>query len=421
MVRIRESSGALSERSGEALRRMVDLQGDNPSDGSAGRPLRQAGVVFRSSSEERPVRFKGELVGFVEHLGKGREGILELAEEALLLWVPESGSPPERPEEPYRRWDLLEIRAIQTSSSAVQIALRSGGLVHFRFLEDSPYRWEGLLQEALREAFRRVGLGEIREFQPRIVGERWGREATGGAPGEGEGGLGGGGGGHGAGLWATEAGSPEPVLSWYSFLRIVAKGLVSLGVRMDVEGLENIPATGPFFLVGNHQSVLDPILAQSACPRPVHTFTKSTQFARPFFRWLTTRVNGVPTRRYRVDPQVVRVALRRLAEGKAVGVYPEGERSWDGTLQPFRQGTIRLLLKAGVPVVPCGISGSYDVWPRWSRKIKRRRAVLRFGTPLLWPAMQDRRERDAALPAATEALRRALFDLGAWGDGESEG
>ncbi|MGW8268549.1 MAG: lysophospholipid acyltransferase family protein, partial [Longimicrobiales bacterium] len=388
--------------------------------GSAGRPLRRAGVVFRLSGEERPVRFKGEVVGFVEHLGEGREGILELGEEALLLWVQESGSPRELPEEPSVRWELLEIRAVQTSSSAVQIALRSGGLVHFSFPEDSPYRWEGLLQEALRQAFRREGLGEIREFQPRIVAERWGREATGGVPGERGGGLGGG--GRGEGLRATEAGSPEPVLSWYSFLRIVAKGLVSLGVRMDVEGLENIPATGPFFLVGNHQSVLDPILAQSACPRPVHTFTKSTQFSKPFFRWLTTRVNGIPTRRYRVDPQVVRVALRRLAEGKAVGVYPEGERSWDGTLQPFRQGTVRLLLRAGVPVVPCGISGSYDVWPRWSRKIKRRRAVLRFGTPLRWPAMHDRRERDAALPAATEALRRALFDLGAWGDdGESEG
>lgn len=377
--------------------------------------------MFRSSDEERPVRFNGELVGFVEHLGRARDGILELAEEALLLWLPESVPGAERPGEPFARWDLLEIGAIQTSSSAVQIALRSGGLVHFRFAEDSPHRWEGLLQDALREAFRRSGRGEILEFQPRIVTGGRGAEVVGAAPevemDVPEGGAGGGG----PKLRSPGRGSSEPILSWYAFLRIVAKGLVALGTRMEVEGLENIPDTGPFFLVGNHQSVLDPILVQSACPRPVHTFTKSTQFAGAFSRWLTTRVNGIPTRRYRIDPQVVRVALRRLSEGKAVGVYPEGERSWDGTLQPFRQGTVRLLLKAGAPVVPCGISGSYDVWPRWSRKISRRRVVLRFGAPIRWPAMQDRRERDAAVPAATEALRRALFDLGAWGDGASDG
>lgn len=421
MIRVREPSGALSERSAWTLRKMVDVQEQARSGGKAGRALKRAEVVFRSSDEERPVRFNGELVGFVEHLGRAREGILELAEEALLLWRPESVPGAEPTNEPFARWDLLEIGAIQTSSGSVQIAVRSGRLVHFSFAEDSPYRWEGLLQEALREAFRREGRGEISEFQPRVVTVGRGTEVVGAAREAGVEGLEGGAGGVGQGLRSPRPGSPEPILSWYAFLRIVAKGLVALGVRMEVEGLENIPDTGPFFLVGNHQSVLDPIIIQGACPRPVHTFTKSTQFSGAFRRWLTTRVNGIPTRRYRIDPQVVRVALRRLSEGKAVGVYPEGERSWDGTLQPFRQGTVRLLLKAGVPVVPCGISGSYDVWPRWSRKIRRRRAVVRFGAPIRWPAMRDRRERDAALPAATEALRQALFDLGAWGDGPSDG
>ena len=97
-----------------------------------------------------------------------------------------------------------------------------------------------------------------------------------------------------------------------------------------------------------------------------------------------------------------------------MGIYPEGERSWDGTLQPFRQGTIRLLLKAGVPIVPCGLDGSYDVWPRWSRRVRRRRVRLRFGKPIRWAALGTRRERDAALPRAAEALREALLEMGAW-------
>ena len=134
-------------------------------------------------------------------------------------------------------------------------------------------------------------------------------------------------------------------MTWYEFFRPVAKG-ISVVVRPKIEGRENIPRQGPFFLIANHQSVLDPILIQANCPRIVHSFTKSTQFSSgAVARWLLPRINAIPTRRYRVDPQVVRTALRLLEEGEAVCIYPEGERSWDGLLQPLRRGTVRLILK----------------------------------------------------------------------------
>jgi 1-acyl-sn-glycerol-3-phosphate acyltransferase len=325
-----------------------------------------------------------------------------------------------------RTWDLLEIGAIQTSSKSVQIAPKAGGLVDFRFQDDSPKRWDGILQRAVRKAYERAGFGEIVEFQPRIA-TRFGRQ--GGA--RREGGLGGGQeeervqGPEERRSWAGsgpgEGRIPDAGLSWYGFFRGIGKLFVLLGTRTEASGMENVPRSGPFFLVANHQSVLDPILVQTACPRPLHTFTKSTQFSGRLFRWVLIKVKGIPTRRYRIDPQVVRVALRRLAEGKGVGIYPEGERSWDGELQPFRQGTIRLLLRAGVPVVPCGIDGSYDVWPRWSRIVRRRRVRVTFGSPLQWPAMEDRLSREAALPAASQALRDALVGLGAWAMGDGEG
>lgn len=421
MIRIRDGSGAVSERPSTGLSRLIQPPKGARSDGGGLQLPRRAAVEVRIADGENPVWFRGELVGFVEDLGEGREGLLELTEEALLLWGPEAKPAGWGAEAPMARWDLLEISAIQTSSGSVQISPVSGGLVHFGFATDSPFRWDHLLQEAVKEAYRREGRGEIVEFQPRIIVEGRGRGGAGGLTGEGSGGTA----ARGPEAPATTQRGrgdvrPEPFFSWYAFLRLIAKGLIAVGVRLEVEGLENIPATGPFILVGNHQSVLDPILVQGSCPRPVHTFTKSTQFAGFFLKWLMTRVNAIPTRRYRIDPQVVRVALRRLSEGKVVGVYPEGERSWDGALQPFRQGTIRLLLKAGVPVIPCGVSGSYDVWPRWSRKIKRRRTVLRFGTPILWPQMEDRKERDAAVPEAAHRLKRALIELGAWnGEGQS--
>ena len=200
-------------------------------------------------------------------------------------------------------------------------------------------------------------------------------------------------------------------MTWYEFFRPVAKG-ISVVVRPKIEGRENIPRQGPFFLIANHQSVLDPILIQANCPRIVHSFTKSTQFSSgAVARWLLPRINAIPTRRYRVDPQVVRTALRLLEEGEAVCIYPEGERSWDGLLQPLRRGTVRLILKAGVAVVPCGVSGSFQAWPRWSRRPRRSPIHLRFGTPINFGRHDTRAEREAVLDDAMERLEMVLADL----------
>lgn len=187
--------------------------------------------------------------------------------------------------------------------------------------------------------------------------------------------------------------------------------MLPLVARVRVFGRENIPGTGPFFLVANHQSALDPIIVQCNCGRVVHTFTKSSQFSSPLFGFVLPRVNAIPVRRYRVDPQAVRVALRRLDAGEGVCIYPEGERSWDGRLQPFRRGTVRLLLGPGVPVVPVWIGGSYDVWPRWGRRPSRGSVEVRFGPPILFGPHRGRSAREAALEAGEERLREALLSL----------
>ena len=203
-------------------------------------------------------------------------------------------------------------------------------------------------------------------------------------------------------------------MSWYRLFQLILTPFVHAVARLEVVGKENLPKSGPFILVANHQSFLDPIIVQVMCRRPVHTLAKSTQFTGKIMAWVMPRSNGIPTRRYRIEPQAVRVVLRLLAEGEAVGVYPEGERSWDGQLQPFRRGTIRLLLKAGVPIIPCGVVGSYDVWPRWSKTVRRRRVRVEFGKAIQWPAMNRREERNAFLQEATELLTATLGSLSSW-------
>ena len=130
--------------------------------------------------------------------------------------------------------------------------------------------------------------------------------------------------------------------------------------------------------------------------------------------WLAPRVGAVPVRRFRVDPQAVRVALRLIGRGKGVGVFPEGERSWDGMLQPLRRGTIKLLLKAGVPVIPCGIVGTYEIFPRWGHmnwlKVGpgREPVTIRYGAPIHLGKHDDRAERERARPEATAKIESAM-------------
>ncbi len=122
----------------------------------------RAAVLVRRSYVEEPVRYRGRLLGFAERLSKAVPGTLRLTDSCLI--VDEDGSEA-------LCIGLLEIRAVQTSSSSLQVTNPSGELIQLRFSEDSPRRWEQLLKAALQRAYREAGRGEIVEFQPRIVTE----------------------------------------------------------------------------------------------------------------------------------------------------------------------------------------------------------------------------------------------------------
>jgi len=171
LIRVRESSGELWDVPGHRLTAAMEGWSEKESSGSAppGTPIRQAKVEVRKSGLEAPVWLGGELLGFAEAMGGAALGTLELSDEALTLRSragggSEEGVPPES-------WPLLQIRAVQTSSSSLQFSPSTGGLVELRFLDDSPFRWETLLRDALQRAYGREGLGKIVEFQPRIVAE----------------------------------------------------------------------------------------------------------------------------------------------------------------------------------------------------------------------------------------------------------
>jgi hypothetical protein len=166
LIRVQDPSGEVWQVPAELLASAVETW--TAKDLAKPVPDEEEGIVHRSrvrarrSGKEAPVRWEGELIGFAEALGPGAQGTLELSEDALVLRLDCGGS---------ERWPLLDIRAVQTSSSSLQFSPVSGGLVEFKFPQDSPFRWEGILRECLRRVYRAAGKGEIVEFQPRIVTE----------------------------------------------------------------------------------------------------------------------------------------------------------------------------------------------------------------------------------------------------------
>jgi 1-acyl-sn-glycerol-3-phosphate acyltransferase len=144
---------------------------------------------------------------------------------------------------------------------------------------------------------------------------------------------------------------------------------LKLYARLNIKNVELVPDSGPFILLMNHQSYLDPIIISTILPRRIGFFTKSTSFADRFLQPIFRAYRSLPNRRYEIDPQVVRHALKIIRKGNCVGIFPEGERTWNGELLPFKYSTIKFLISVQVPIVIVSIEGAYTVLPRWTRKI----------------------------------------------------
>ena len=154
---------------------------------------------------------------------------------------------------------------------------------------------------------------------------------------------------------------PEPLI--YSLLRIFARPWADSWFDLKVYGADNVPRKGGVLLVSNHQSYLDPVLFAVKLRRPLSFLAKSELFENPFFGAFISSLNAFPVRQGEGDVGAVKETIRRLQEGHVLNLYPEGSRSHDGELQKMQAGIGLIIRRAGVPVVPAVIDGSYHAWP----------------------------------------------------------
>jgi 1-acyl-sn-glycerol-3-phosphate acyltransferase len=139
----------------------------------------------------------------------------------------------------------------------------------------------------------------------------------------------------------------------------VARALIRLWARVvlrwQVEGVENVPATGPVLLAINHTRASDPFLGGSAIGRKVHFMAKKELFRLPLLAVLLRWVGGFPVRRGESDRQALRQALALLDAGEVLGIFPEGTRSPDGRLQQAQTGIAFLAKRGRAAVVPMAL------------------------------------------------------------------
>jgi len=184
--------------------------------------------------------------------------------------------------------------------------------------------------------------------------------------------------------------------------------------RLQVSGQGNIPRDGGGLIVANHTSFLDPLLICAVMPRVVHYITYSFFYDHPAIHWYCKRVCCIPVRKAGNDIAALKHTFRLLKQGELIGIFPEGRRSETGRLVTGEPGVGLIALKANVPIVPIGIAGAYQAFPKGAKWPKPTAITLTIGKPFLLNQDADRfhiMSAEDTHQAATDLIMTKIAEL----------
>lgn len=194
--------------------------------------------------------------------------------------------------------------------------------------------------------------------------------------------------------------------------RVLLGPLLKVVWRPRVEGLENVPASGPAILASNHLSFCDSLFLPVCVPRRITYLAKAEYFTTPglkgrIWRWFFSAIGQVPVDRGGADAALdaLNCGVRLLRQGELLGIYPEGTRSPDGRLYRGKTGVARLALDSGAVVLPCAMIGTNRIQPLGRTLPRLRpRPRIRIGAPL------DFSSRGSGAATGNRFLERAITD-----------
>lgn len=190
-------------------------------------------------------------------------------------------------------------------------------------------------------------------------------------------------------------------------MKLSITGVRLIGIKIEVRGLENVQLSRSYIFMSNHVSNLDPPVFVPIIPGRCSVLVKKEVFRVPIFGTLLKMADMVPVDRSNRDAAIesVRAAAEVLRRGLNMVIFPEGTRSLDGRLLPFKKGPFHMATEAGVAVIPVTILGTAECWPKGTWSIRPGKATVIFHPPLEPSAFAD---RDGLMTAVRQAIASAL-------------
>lgn len=199
--------------------------------------------------------------------------------------------------------------------------------------------------------------------------------------------------------------------SWafYRIIRALSWPLLSALFRLSHDGRDHVPADGALIVAANHVSYLDPAVLGAALPRPAHFIMVGGIWRKPGLNWFFRAMRSIPVdREGLMSRTALKAALEALSRGEVVGIFPEGGRALPDGSEPALAGVALLARRSGAPVLPAGISGTFEALPRGRAIPHPRRVRVCFGRPVRHEG--GGREQDAAFTTILMREIRALME-----------
>ena len=157
-----------------------------------------------------------------------------------------------------------------------------------------------------------------------------------------------------------------------------------LFIKVRSEGSENIQTNKNYLFMSNHESLFDIPLLEAYIPTFVRGVEALRQFKWPLYGWLIRRMGNIPINRKNIHASIrsMKQTENVLKEGQSIVILPEGHRTLDGELRPFMKLPFHLAKRAGVPIVPIGLSGLFQLKSKYSWIIQPRAITIKFGRPI---------------------------------------
>ncbi len=166
---------------------------------------------------------------------------------------------------------------------------------------------------------------------------------------------------------------------FHDLLRILLRPPFAWYYRLEGENLGLLKRIRPpFLVVPNHVMTWDPILVSYFIRQPIHFVTSDANFRNSFFSWWLRKVGAIAKSKLMDDLATLRTVMRLLKEGKVVGVFAEGQRTWDGATLPIIPSTAKLVKMAKVPVIVPVLKGAFLSLPRYAFASRRGKVAVEY-------------------------------------------